>query len=214
VIVVDSSVWIDFFHGVSTPEVERLDGLLGVTPLAIGDLVLVEVMQGFRTDQDVATARQLFRSLALLPMLGGSNAWKAAENYRRLREDEKRIDVGLVRGGIGEVEEAPHLVSLGVVGYEVLWVFCHGRQTLDDLPGLRGKTVAIGGKGAGMRRLVRTRLAAIPHVLAEPGPVIAPVDVQPDGVLMSLRVAALPDHHAQVVDEVNRVVVEQFGPVA
>jgi predicted nucleic acid-binding protein len=85
VIVVDSSVWIDFFHGVSTPEVERLDGLLGVTPLAIGDLVLVEVMQGFSTDQDVATARQLFRSLALLPMLGGSNAWKAAENYRQLR---------------------------------------------------------------------------------------------------------------------------------
>lgn len=84
-IVVDSSVWIDFFHGVSNPEVERLDGLLGVTPLAIGDLVLVEVMQGFRTDQDVATARQLFRSLALLPMLGGSNAWKAAENYRQLR---------------------------------------------------------------------------------------------------------------------------------
>ena len=84
-IVVDSSVWIDFFHGVSTPEVKRLDGLLGLTPLAIGDLVLVEVMQGFRTDQDVATARQLFRSLALLPMLGGSNAWKAAENYRQLR---------------------------------------------------------------------------------------------------------------------------------
>jgi predicted nucleic acid-binding protein len=85
VIVVDSSVWIDFFHGMSTPEVERLDGLLGVTPLAIGDLILVEVMQGFRTDQDVATARQLFRCLALLPMLGGSNAWKAAENVRQLR---------------------------------------------------------------------------------------------------------------------------------
>jgi predicted nucleic acid-binding protein len=85
VIVVDSSVWIDFFGGMSTPEVERLDGLLGVTPLAIGDLILVEVMQGFHTDQDVATARQLFRSLALLPMLGGSNAWKAAENVRQLR---------------------------------------------------------------------------------------------------------------------------------
>ena len=84
-IVVDSSVWIDFFNGVSSPEVERLDGLLGVTPLAIGDLILVEVMQGFRNEQDVATARQLFRSLALLPMLGGSNPWKAAENYRQLR---------------------------------------------------------------------------------------------------------------------------------
>jgi predicted nucleic acid-binding protein len=85
VIVVDSSVWIDFFNGASTPEVERLDGLLGVTPLAIGDLILVEVMQGFRSERDVATARQLFRSLALLPMLGGNNAWKAAENYRQLR---------------------------------------------------------------------------------------------------------------------------------
>jgi len=85
VIVVDSSVWIDFFNGVSTPQVERLDGLLGVTPLAIGDLILVEVLQGFRNERDVGTARQLFRSLALLPMLGGSNAWKAAENYRTLR---------------------------------------------------------------------------------------------------------------------------------
>jgi len=85
VIVVDSSVWIDFFNGVSTPEVDRLDAQLGVTPLAIGDLILVEVMQGFRNERDVATARQLFRSLALLPLLGGSNPWKAAENYRQLR---------------------------------------------------------------------------------------------------------------------------------
>ena len=84
-IVVDSSVWIDFFNGVSTPEVERLDGWLGVTPLAIGDLILVEVMQGFRSERDVDTTRQLFRSLALLPMLDGSNAWKAAENCRTLR---------------------------------------------------------------------------------------------------------------------------------
>ena len=84
-IVVDSSVWIDFFNGVSNPEVERLDGLLGVTPIAIGDLILVEVVQGFRQEKDVATARQLFRSLAPLPMLGARNAWKAAENYKELR---------------------------------------------------------------------------------------------------------------------------------
>jgi predicted nucleic acid-binding protein len=85
VIVVDSSFWINFFNGVSTPEVDRLDALLGVTPLAIGDLILVEVMQGFRNERDVATARQLFRSLALLPLLEGSNPWKAADNYRQLR---------------------------------------------------------------------------------------------------------------------------------
>jgi predicted nucleic acid-binding protein len=85
VIVVDSSVWIDFFNGVSTPEGDRLDALLGETPLAIGDLILVEVLQGFRNERDVTTARQLFRSLALLPLLEGSNPWKAADNYRQLR---------------------------------------------------------------------------------------------------------------------------------
>lgn len=84
-IVVDSSVWVDFFNGVATREVERLDGLLGVTPVALGDVILVEVMQGFRHDRDVATARQLFRSLVPLPMLGVRNAWKAAENHRLLR---------------------------------------------------------------------------------------------------------------------------------
>ena len=84
-IVVDSSVWIDFFNGVSTPEVERLDRLLGLTPLVVGDLILVEVVQGFRHERDVATARRLFHSMALLPMLGVHNAWKTAENYRKLR---------------------------------------------------------------------------------------------------------------------------------
>ena len=51
----------------------------------MGDLILVEVLQGFRSDNDVATARQLFRSMPLLAMLGAHNAFKAAENYRALR---------------------------------------------------------------------------------------------------------------------------------
>jgi predicted nucleic acid-binding protein len=85
VIVVDSSVWIDFFRGTSTPEVEKLYGLLGRTPVAVGDLILVEVLQGFRNDQDVATARQLFRPLPVIEMLGRQQAFKAAENYRKLR---------------------------------------------------------------------------------------------------------------------------------
>lgn len=84
-IVVDSSVWVDFFNGTATPQVERLDALLGVTPVAIGDLILVEVLQGFHHDRDVATARQLFRSLHVIKMLGHRNATKAAENVRALR---------------------------------------------------------------------------------------------------------------------------------
>jgi predicted nucleic acid-binding protein len=84
-VIVVSSAWIDFFKAGSTPEVERMDALLGVTPLAIGDLILVEVMQGFRSERDGATARQMLHPLALLPMLGGINAWKTAENNRTLR---------------------------------------------------------------------------------------------------------------------------------
>jgi predicted nucleic acid-binding protein len=85
VIVVDSSVWVDFFNGTSTPEVERLDASLGVMPVAIGDLILVEVLQGFRRETDVATARQLFDSIPVIEMLGLANAYKAAQNYRALR---------------------------------------------------------------------------------------------------------------------------------
>ncbi len=84
-IVVDSSVWIDFFNGAETHEVERLDALLGVTPVAVGDLILVEVLQGFRSDRDLVAARQLFRSIPLIAMLGPQNAYKAAEHYRYLR---------------------------------------------------------------------------------------------------------------------------------
>jgi len=85
VIVVDSSVWVDFFNGTATPEVERLDGLLGLTPVVIGDLILVEVLQGFRNDRDLARARELLGAIPLIEMLGRSNAYKAAENYRTLR---------------------------------------------------------------------------------------------------------------------------------
>jgi len=70
------------------------------------------------------------------------------------------VDAAFVRGGIGTAEEAPHLVALGTVAYEALWVFCHGDDRFDDLPALRGKTVAIGGKGAGTRRMVRNLLKA------------------------------------------------------
>lgn len=82
----------------------------------------------------------------------------ARENYRLLKEQKEPVDVAFVRGGIGDADEAPHLVSLGVIGYEALWVFCRGDKTYDDLPGLHGKRIAIGAKGAGTRRLVRTLL--------------------------------------------------------
>jgi predicted nucleic acid-binding protein len=85
VIFVDSSVWIDYFRGVGTPEADRLDGLLGAEPLATGDLVLTEVLQGFAGDRDFDQAHELLTSLTVIDLGGRDIAVEAARNYRRLR---------------------------------------------------------------------------------------------------------------------------------
>lgn len=84
-IVVDSSVWIDFFNGKNTLEVERLESCLGVTPIVIGDLILVEVLQGFRNGKDMEVASAIFSSLGRIEMLADNCKYKAVENYRYLR---------------------------------------------------------------------------------------------------------------------------------
>jgi predicted nucleic acid-binding protein len=85
VILVDSSVWIDYFRGVSTPQVERLDELLGSEIVATGDLVLTEVLQGFRTDRDFNQATRLLTSLVIVDLGGRDVAIQAARNFRALR---------------------------------------------------------------------------------------------------------------------------------
>ncbi len=85
-IVVDSSVWIDYFNDVPSPAAASLDALLGVEPLAVGDVILSEVLQGLRSDSDYGIARQLLTSLAVFDMLGASQAVKCADNYRALRK--------------------------------------------------------------------------------------------------------------------------------
>lgn len=96
-IVVDSSVWIDYFNGVPNAATDKLDALLGIEPLAIGDVILMEVLQGFRRDTDHEVARRLMGSLFLLDMLGEAQAMKCAQNYRRLRQAghtvRKTVDV-------------------------------------------------------------------------------------------------------------------------
>ena len=86
VIVVDSSVWIEFFRGDETAEVSRLKDLLGKTTIAIGDLILVEVLQGFTNVKDAATARQLFRPFPMIEMVGKRNTTQVAANMRLLRD--------------------------------------------------------------------------------------------------------------------------------
>ena len=85
-IVVDSSVWIDFFTGKDTPGVETLDASLGEDVVAIGDLMLTEVLQGFRAESDYRKAKELLLSLTVLNMLDTDIALRSAENFRRLRK--------------------------------------------------------------------------------------------------------------------------------
>jgi len=85
-ILVDSSVWIDYFLGRDTPQVEILDRSLGVRAVGVGDLVLTEVLQGFRDDKDYRTARSIMDELTVFDMLGKGLAIKSAENFRKLRK--------------------------------------------------------------------------------------------------------------------------------
>lgn len=84
-ILVDSSVWIDYFRGTTTPQAEKLDSLLGSEPIATGDLILTEVLQGFISDRDFNQARKLMTSLVIVDLVGQALAIQAAKNFRVLR---------------------------------------------------------------------------------------------------------------------------------
>jgi predicted nucleic acid-binding protein len=84
-VLVDSSVWIDYFRGVAGPHTDRLDALLGAEPLATGDLILAEVLQGFDSERDFNRAHQLLTSLSVIDIAGQDIAVQAARNFRALR---------------------------------------------------------------------------------------------------------------------------------
>jgi predicted nucleic acid-binding protein len=85
VILVDSSVWIDYFRGTATPQAEKLESLLGTEPIATGGLILTEVLQGFISDRDFNQARKLLTSLVVVDLVGQDIATQAAKNFRALR---------------------------------------------------------------------------------------------------------------------------------
>ena len=85
-IMVDSSVWIDFFNGIETNEVNKLDEMLGLEEIATGDLIITEVLQGFREDKDYKVAKDVLTSLIVFELLGENLAIKSANNFRILRK--------------------------------------------------------------------------------------------------------------------------------
>ena len=96
-ILVDSSVWIDYFIGIINPQTDWLDSILGKEIIIVGDLILTEVLQGFKSDRDFNNAKELLSNFQCLEMLGQELAIKSAKNYRFLRKKgvtvRKTIDV-------------------------------------------------------------------------------------------------------------------------
>jgi predicted nucleic acid-binding protein len=95
--LVDSSVGIDYFNGKETTQTDRLYSSLGNTFVLMGDLILTEVLQGFQSERDYRTARDLLLGLPFMAMGGRELALKSAINYRALRKKgvtvRKTIDV-------------------------------------------------------------------------------------------------------------------------
>jgi predicted nucleic acid-binding protein len=96
-IVVDSSVWIDFLKGAKAPHVRRLDACLGAGEIIIGDLMLCEVLQGLGSEREAQEVATLLRPFAIVPMAGERIAIAAARNFRYLRSQgitiRKTIDL-------------------------------------------------------------------------------------------------------------------------
>ena len=83
--IVDSSVWIDFFNGKSTPQTDVLVNGFGWQEIGLGDINLCEVLQGFHAPSDFERAREALLRFSIFPIGGQEIAIKAAENYRSLR---------------------------------------------------------------------------------------------------------------------------------
>ncbi|MCK5505254.1 MAG: PIN domain nuclease [Thermodesulfovibrionia bacterium] len=96
-IIVDSSIWIDYFNGTISKETDWLDGSLGIDPIIMGDIILAEVLQGFQNEKDFKTAKKLLLEFPFMDMIGQELAIKSAMNYRFLRQRgitiRKTIDV-------------------------------------------------------------------------------------------------------------------------
>ena len=85
-IVVDSSVWIDFLNGRNAPHVRRLRAVLGTDEVIVGDLMLCEVLQGLGSERAAREVEALLLRFEIVPMAGEEIAVIAARNFRSLRK--------------------------------------------------------------------------------------------------------------------------------
>ena len=83
--IVDSSVWIQYFNGMVTPQTDLLHAALGQRAVGLTDIILCEVLQGYRHQKDFETARDTLLRFPIHPIGGAPIALKSAENFRFLR---------------------------------------------------------------------------------------------------------------------------------
>lgn len=81
----DSSVWIDLLNGCQTSATDRLATLIRSQKVVIGDLILVEVLQGFRSNADFRKVKNALSQFPVVEVCGAHIARRSAENYRKLR---------------------------------------------------------------------------------------------------------------------------------
>lgn len=84
-ILVDTSVWIDYFNGVNAWQADSLDRALTEETVLVGDIILAEILQGFDKDSDYRKAKQALDPLECINLGGKELAIKAASNFRFLR---------------------------------------------------------------------------------------------------------------------------------
>lgn len=84
--LIDTSVWIDYFNGNDTDESNQLDTLLYDGEAAMGDLIFLEILQGFRSDQQYETVRRKLAKLERYELFGDAMVLPCAQNYRTLRK--------------------------------------------------------------------------------------------------------------------------------
>ena len=108
----------------------------------------------------------LAREKIQLTLLASSGS---VENLRRLNDKSSPVDAGFVQDGSSSPSEAKNLVSLGAICYSALWVFYRSQEMFDDLSQLKGKKIATGPEGSGVRKfavsLLRASNAADPSTL-------------------------------------------------
>jgi predicted nucleic acid-binding protein len=130
VILVDSSVWIDFFNGRDTAAVNQLADLLadGGAPIVMADLVLFEVLRGFRHEQDYHAARRSLAALTVVQIGGEEEVQRAAQHYRAMRSQ-------------GHTVHSPIDVLLASYCIEHDHALLHSDRDFDALEALRGLKV-------------------------------------------------------------------------